>query len=236
MQVKVIADGSSKFERFVRRWGLSLLVDEDVLFDTFGDPNVFIKNIRKFNIEVDKIRHLILSHDDWDHVAGLWRLLSYRNDFLVYVCSGFKQEIKDKIASFHVRCIEVSGWLQIKENVYTTGELSVVSRGRKIYEQSLVVRGDEGLMVICGCAHPGVDAIVKRSKEILGEDICYLLGGFHLKDNAQKTNMHMINELQKAGIRKIVPLHCTGSSACRLLRKMYGTECLKLSEGQSQNI
>ena len=64
MQIRVIATGSSKWERFIHRWGVSFLVGEDILFDTFGDPGVFFSNIRKFNIDTGKIKHIILSHDD----------------------------------------------------------------------------------------------------------------------------------------------------------------------------
>ena len=66
MQVRVIAVGSTKWERFIRRWGVSFLIGEDVLFDTFGDPGVFLGNMRRFNIEPAKIKYIVISHDDWD--------------------------------------------------------------------------------------------------------------------------------------------------------------------------
>ena len=66
MKIKIIAIGSSKWERFIRRWGVSFLIGEDVLFDAFGDPGVLLNNMRKFNVDPTKIKHIVLSHDDWD--------------------------------------------------------------------------------------------------------------------------------------------------------------------------
>ncbi len=85
MRIKIIAVGSSKWERLIYRWGVSFLAGEDVLFDTFGDPGVFLHNIRKFNIDTAKVKHIVLSHDDWDHIAGLWYVLDKRKDISVYI-------------------------------------------------------------------------------------------------------------------------------------------------------
>jgi 7,8-dihydropterin-6-yl-methyl-4-(beta-D-ribofuranosyl)aminobenzene 5'-phosphate synthase len=84
MKIKIIATGSGRFERFIRRWGVSFLLGEDVLFDTFGDPQVFLKNMRKFKVDPGKVKHIILSHDHWDHISGLWYLLPARG-YTVYV-------------------------------------------------------------------------------------------------------------------------------------------------------
>ena len=71
MKIKVIATGASKWERFIRRWGIAFLIGDDMLFDTFGDARVFMNNVRKFKIDLSKIKHIVISHDDWDHVTGL---------------------------------------------------------------------------------------------------------------------------------------------------------------------
>lgn len=231
MKIKVIATGSSKFQRFMRRWGVSFLIGEDVLFDTFGDPGVFMNNLRKFQVNIGKIKHIVLSHDDWDHIAGLWYLLPNRQDITVYICPGFKREIKERIASFGVKIFEAGQLIQVRENIYTTGELYGESSGRKIYEQSIVIKTDTGLTVVCGCAHPGVDSIVRKAKKHFGKDIYSLIGGFHLKDNTDEFNGRIIKELNEAGIRRIMPMHCTGKRAVELIRQSFGEDFAWLKEG-----
>ncbi|MBU1006253.1 MAG: MBL fold metallo-hydrolase, partial [Candidatus Omnitrophica bacterium] len=71
MDIKIIATGSAKRERFIKRWGVSFLIG-DLLFDTFGRPDVLFSNMRKMKIDPADIRHIVISHDHWDHVAGLW--------------------------------------------------------------------------------------------------------------------------------------------------------------------
>jgi 7,8-dihydropterin-6-yl-methyl-4-(beta-D-ribofuranosyl)aminobenzene 5'-phosphate synthase len=231
MQIQVIASGSKKWERFFRRWGVSLLIGEDVLFDTFGDSGVLLNNIRKFNIDAGKIKHIVLSHDDWDHITGLWYLIPNRKDITVYICPGFKREIKDRIASFGVKLIEAGGMTQIKDVIYSTGELYGESEDRKICEQSVVIKINGGLAVICGCAHPGVVNIIRHVKESFHEDIHSLMGGLHLKDNTDEKNRSIIEELRELGVRRIAPMHCTGKLATEAMREVFGRDVIRVKEG-----
>jgi len=231
MQIRVIAVGSTRWQRFIRRWGVSLLIGEDVLFDTFGDPGVLLSNMRKFNINIDKIKHIVLSHDDWDHISGLWYLIKNRKDITVYICPGFKQEIKDRISSFGVKVIEVGVLTRIKDDIYSSGENYGESEGRKIYEQSVVIKTADGLVVICGCAHPGVVNIVRNIKEGLKADVHSLIGGFHLKDNTNGKNRSIIEQLRELGVRRVAPMHCIGKYAEQLMRKAFGDGFIRFKEG-----
>jgi 7,8-dihydropterin-6-yl-methyl-4-(beta-D-ribofuranosyl)aminobenzene 5'-phosphate synthase len=231
MQIKVIAVGSTKWQRFIHRWGVSFLIGEDLLFDTFGDPGVLLRNARRFNVDIAKIKHIVLSHDDWDHISGLWYLLPSRNDIAVYICPGFRQEVKDRIASFGVKIIEAKEAIQIEENIYSTGEFYGESKGEKIYEQSVVIRTTNGLAVICGCAHPGIENIVRQVKELYHKNVHSLIGGFHLKDNNGARNMRIVSELKACGVCKVVPMHCTGKRAEEIMRTVFGTGFVSIKEG-----
>jgi 7,8-dihydropterin-6-yl-methyl-4-(beta-D-ribofuranosyl)aminobenzene 5'-phosphate synthase len=233
MRIKVIATGSNKWERFIRRWGVSFLIGEDMLFDTFGDPHVFLDNMHKFSVDPFKIKHVVLSHDDWDHVSGLWYMLNNRKDITVYICPGFNAQIKERIRSFGARVIEMSGPMLIKDNVYSTGELYGESKGRKIYEQSLVIKTSEGLAVICGCAHPGVEKIISAVKKQFNENIYMLAGGLHLKDSSKEEIAKDLMFLRRSGVRKVAPMHCTGSPAAEAMRVLFRKGFIKIREGDS---
>ena len=231
MQVRVIAVGSTKWERLIRRWGVSFLIGEDMLFDTFGDPGVLFRNMRKFNTDPVKIKHIVLSHDDWDHISGLWYLLSNRKDISIYICQGFKEEIKKRVASFGVKVIEVAETTQIKDDIYSTGELCGESEEEKKYEQSVVIKTADSLAVVCGCAHPGVVNIVWHVKQSFQKDIYSFTGGFHLKDNKDEVNMRIIKELRELGVRRIAPMHCTGKRATEAMREVFGNHFVRVREG-----
>jgi len=207
------------------------LIGDDVLFDTFGDPGVLLRNLRKFNFDTAKIRNIVLSHDDWDHISGLWHLIQNRNDITVYICPNFKQEIKERIASSGVKIIEAKEATQIKENIYSTGQLYGESKGEKCYEQSLAIKTTQGLAVICGCAHPGIVDIVRNVNEAYRENAYMLIGGFHLKDNTKETNKRIVNELKECGVRKVAPVHCTGKQALKIMRRVFGDGFTEIKEG-----
>lgn len=46
-------------------------------------------------------------------------------------------------------------------------------------EHSLVIFTDNGLIILTGCAHPGVVEIVERAKKITKQEVLLVAGGFH---------------------------------------------------------
>ncbi len=233
MQMRIIAVGSSKWDRFIRRRGVSFLIGEDTLFDTFGDPGVFLNNARRMQIDFSRIRHIVLSHDDWDHISGLQYIINRYKKLTVYICPNFKQEVKERVNSFGINILQVSGSLQIKENVYSTGQLYSRSEERDIYEQALVVRSQEGLNVVTGCAHPGIIKIIEHVKNQFNEPVRLIIGGFHLKNNTVKQIQEVISNLKSSGISKVAPTHCTGKIATMLFQEKYGDDFIKVKAGQT---
>jgi 7,8-dihydropterin-6-yl-methyl-4-(beta-D-ribofuranosyl)aminobenzene 5'-phosphate synthase len=223
MQIKIIAVGSTKWEMFICRWGISYLIGQDLLFDTFGDPYVFLRNVERMNIDLSKIKHIVISHDHWDHISGLWYVINRYKDINVYICPNFDIKIKERIKSFGVNVVEVSGLLGIKDNIYSTGEIEGRFRNISISEQALVVNSENGLIVTTGCAHPGILTILKEvKKNFPDKKIFSALGGFHLLDKERKDIELIVSEFKKMGIKKVGPTHCTGKEAEEIFKDQYG--------------
>ena len=51
MEIKVVAEASTKLQRLFVGWGVSFLIDNDLLFDTFSSGEVIKKNFTKLNIK-----------------------------------------------------------------------------------------------------------------------------------------------------------------------------------------
>ena len=60
---------------------------------------------------------------------------------------------------------EVAGAVEIADNAWSTGEA-----GSGVIEQSLALHSDQGLIVITGCAHPGIVPIIEWAKRLLKAD------------------------------------------------------------------
>lgn len=236
MRIQVIASGSTKEERLINRWGLSLLLDDDIIFDTFGDPKIFASNIAAYKISLNKIRHITISHDDWDHINGLLHIINTLKGVNIYICPGFSDDIKKHLKSSDNRIIEVENPQEIRDNVFSTGQLFGLSDGRSIHEHSLVVKTAKGLVIISGCAHPGIQTIISSVKKHFTDDIYLLLGGFHLVNKGEDEIIRIIEFLRNSGVKIVAPMHCTGKFASELLAKEYQNDFISLDEGMSITI
>lgn len=233
MNILLVATGSTPFHRSIKRWGVSFLIDEDVLFDTFGKPSVLLENIRALSINLYKIKHIIISHEDWDHITGLWDILALHQDVTVYLCPQFSKKMKEKVHSYGVKVVEVNNTLRIRKNVFSTGALVGTTNTRAVFEQSLILESPNKLAIITGCAHPGIIPIIKHVKNHFRQSPHSILGGLHLKDNTESDNKIIIEQIKKLGIKKIAPTHCTGRDATSMLKKTFGQNFIALKEKQS---
>jgi len=237
MQIKIIAVGSTKWEMFILRWGISYLIGQDLLFDTFGDPYVFLRNVKKMNIDLSKIKHIVISHDHWDHISGLWYVINKYKDINVYICPNFDIKIKERIRSFGVNVIETRGFLRIKDEIYSTGEIEGKFRNINISEQALVVNSENGLIVVTGCAHPGILKIIEKVKaKFPGERIYLVLGGFHLMESDKRAIEIVAENFKKMGIIKVGPTHCSGNEAQEIFKKIYQDNFVAIKTGQTLEV
>jgi len=233
MRLKIFAEGSTKWQRFIKHWGLSILIDDDILFDTFGKPDYVLKQLKRFDIDIDKIKHIVISHDDWDHISGLWKILERNNDVAVYICPHFSPDIKSKIKRYGARFVEVDKLTEIRSNVYLSGELKGGSRGGvALPEQYLAIKTPKGIVIITGCAHPGIVEIAQHAKAVFNSNIRLLVGGFHLKDHTIEEAHDIVLKLKALGVSQVIPFHCTGRIAQELFIKEFKRDCTIPSEGQ----
>ena len=233
MRLKILAEGSTKWQRFIKHWGLSILIDNDILFDTFGRSDYVLKQLKRFKVDVSKIKHIVISHDDWDHVTGLWKILERNRNVTVYICPHFRPDIKAKIRLYGARIVEVEGVVNLRDNIYLSGELTGKHRDSNIPEQYLAIKTTKGIVVITGCAHPGIIEITQHAKSAFNSNIRLLLGGFHLKDHVAKEAHDVVLKLKVLGVSQVIPFHCTGRVAQELFCKEFKRDCSIPSEGQT---
>jgi len=90
-------------------------------------------------------------------------------------------------------------------------------------ELSLALKTEKGVVLIIGCSHSTVEAIIRATKQYLGSDIELVEGGFHLfpYDAAYISKIaHLMKD--DLGVRRVAPGHCTGNLAFKIFRDLYG--------------
>jgi len=188
MKITIVYDNEVKKEGLRAGWGFSALVEDvevsPVLFDTGSDGPALLHNMKELNIDPQNISTIVISHGHGDHTGGLSEILKTNKIAELYLPSSFRGAFPGRKVTMVKRPV------QIRENVFSTGELEGI-------EQSLALKTDEGLFVLTGCAHPGMESILAAAAEF-GE-LYGIAGGFHgFRD------FNVFN-----GLSLICPCHCT---------------------------
>jgi len=205
-------------------WGFSCLVEgleEKILFDTGGDGQILLSNMEKLEIDPESVDHVVLSHIHGDHVGGLMGFLSENPDVTVYAPESFPSSFLNRIRTHSKSLVTVNGFGRLFENAYSTGEM-----GRGIKEQALVLNVTPGLIVISGCAHPGIHNMVEKARERLDRDVRLAMGGFHMTGMPEEEATEVIRSLKAMEVMEVAPSHCTGSAATALFEKAWGKNCI----------
>ncbi|MGM0509807.1 MAG: MBL fold metallo-hydrolase [Thermoplasmatota archaeon] len=177
---------------FKADWGVSIHIkkdDKDILFDVGHYEDILSHNMSIAGIEIDDIDIIVISHRHWDHIGGL--SMFEDNNVSVYVPKSLVKRIKKEF-DLSGDIIPVESSVKICDGVYSTGQL-----GRAVKEQSLIVEGKDGLYILTGCGHPGINNIIKKTSK--RGDVKGIIGGYH--------GFSDIDSL--ADIALLVPCHCT---------------------------
>lgn len=197
-------------------WGFSCLIEgleKTVLFDTGGNGDILLSNMRQLGLDAEAVDVVALSHIHGDHTGGVGAFLARNPDVTVYMPESFPTSFQQDVIHLGAAVDTVSGPRQLLDSVHSTGEM-----GWSVKEQALIVDTPRGLIVITGCAHPNVADMAERAHQYLGKKIYLLMGGFHLGGRTDAEIRTIIKRLKAVGVEKVAPSHCTGDNAIRMFR------------------
>jgi 7,8-dihydropterin-6-yl-methyl-4-(beta-D-ribofuranosyl)aminobenzene 5'-phosphate synthase len=250
LTVTVVYDNNPYKQELETDWGFAAAItgtEKTILFDT-GGGRLLLDNMQKLAIKPDSVDVVVLSHIHGDHTGGLGSFLEKNSNVTVYMPVSFPKKFKDNARNSGAKIIEVNPVrskasisngvnesLQICENVCSTSQL-----GKLIKEQSLIIRTDKGLVVITGCAHPGIVNIVNTAKTLMRvpasrgpkDDILLVMGGFHLEWATKGRIEKIISAFKQLGVRYVGPCHCSGHKARSLFEKHFGGNYINIGAGK----
>ena len=230
LTIKVVYDNNPCMQELGTAWGFSAFItgtEKTILFDTGGDGSLLLSNMKKLAVEPNSIEVAVLSHIHGDHTGGLGSILQKNHKTEVFLPESFPKKFKENVQKHEAKIIEVKQPLKICENVYSTGQL-----GRMIKEQSLTIRTKAGLVVITGCAHPGIVKMVDAAKDLTKDDILLVMGGFHLEWATKGKIEKIISAFKQYGVRYVGSCHCTGEKARSLFEKHFGKNYINIGVGK----
>lgn len=226
----ILYDNYKYEEGYKNSWGFSCLIEgagPTILFDTGSKDGYLMHNFKAAGKDPRKVDMIILSHNHWDHTGGLTEFLESKTGIDVFMPRSFPAEFQKGIHSQGAHPVLVSQARKITDNVWTTGEMGI-----EIVEQSLVIQTPGGLVVITGCAHPGIEDIVEKAVEIKGEKILLVMGGFHLLQTDIDAVKHIAREFKDMVIQYVAPTHCSGDGTIKVFHDIFGEQYLTGGTGR----
>ena len=227
VRITIIYDNRTARDDLYPGWGFSALVEKDgtrLLFDAGGDKILLEHNAVALGIDLDKTDYLFLSHEHCDHIGAVSSAL-HKGLTVVYPAS-FSSGFKKRIAGLNG--IPVEGPIEFQPGLRSTGEL-----GDGVKEQSLIVAGKDGPVLITGCAHPGIVEIARVATGLSGRPLSLVLGGFHLGSKTDSEVEGIGASLRRLGVKRVAPCHCTGERAMRILKDSFGLRYIEAKSGTS---
>jgi 7,8-dihydropterin-6-yl-methyl-4-(beta-D-ribofuranosyl)aminobenzene 5'-phosphate synthase len=143
----------------------------------------------------------------------------------------------ETLGSFKI--VEVTTPTEVVKGGYYTGRIERVTNYEKVPASFYVKRGDKlerdlfmgeqalfflvkgkGLVVLAGCAHPGIVNTVKHTQKITGaEKVHAVIGGFHLVASDHETVQKTVADIKALAPDYVVPTHCTGFEAITVFQR-----------------
>jgi 7,8-dihydropterin-6-yl-methyl-4-(beta-D-ribofuranosyl)aminobenzene 5'-phosphate synthase len=234
-----------------------------ILFDTGDNRDIFAANVKAKNVDLTKLDFVVLSHRHGDHMAGLAHVLSVNPTVKIYapkesfgifgssLPSSFYRKaeaLPPDMRYFDGKPPEVmtfgTAWqganfdlidktTEIAPGITLIALVSQAPGTLELKELSLAINTPDGLVLVVGCSHPGIDKIVEAAATI-NPKIQLIAGGFHLVVASDEAISRIVATLKDTfKVENIAPGHCTGEPTFAALKQAFGDRYIYAGVGTS---
>jgi 7,8-dihydropterin-6-yl-methyl-4-(beta-D-ribofuranosyl)aminobenzene 5'-phosphate synthase len=236
-----------------------------ILFDTGNNAKIFEHNVKELGVGLTRLDAVIISHRHGDHTSGLNYLLQVNPTVKIFApvegaffkgktpvaflkrepglppsMSYYSGQQPDSFvsgspwqdANFEI----VSDTTEIFPGFFVLTTKSDKPGTREMNELSLAIRTPEGLAVVVGCSHPGVEKVLENASKI-DPNLYTVTGGFHLvmtpPEEVQRVSAILSETLK---IKRVAPGHCTSELGFKVLMERFKDRFDQAGLGQTINL
>jgi 7,8-dihydropterin-6-yl-methyl-4-(beta-D-ribofuranosyl)aminobenzene 5'-phosphate synthase len=234
-----------------------------ILFDTGDNADIFAANVKAKGVDLTNLDFVVLSHRHSDHVSGLSYVLKVNPTVKIYAPKeGFGVFGSSLPSSFYRKDDSLpaemryydgkppetmkfgAAWAnahfelidqttEIAPGITLIALISDTPGTKELKELNLAVNTPDGLVLVVGCSHPGIERIVEAATAI-NPKIHLIVGGFHLVAASDELIAKLVTALnEKYKVEYIAPGHCTGEPTFAALKKAFGSRYLYAGLGTS---
>ena len=223
-----------------------------ILFDTGNNADILERNAKANNVDLSKLDFVVMSHRHGDHMGGMTYLLRVNPKVKIYAPKeGFGVYGGSLPSSFYRKDPSLppeqryyngsppdvmrfgSAWpdanfelvdknTEIAHDIHLIALVSDKPGTLELVELSLAINTPEGMAIVVGCSHPGIDKIVAAAAAI-NPRIHVIAGGFHLVVTSDADIEKIVTTLRNNyKVEYVAPGHCTGEPAFTALKTAFG--------------
>lgn len=227
-----------------------------ILFDTGNNPDILEQNARAKGVDLSRLDFVVMSHRHGDHMGGLAYVLKVNPHVKIYAPKeGFGVYGADLPGTFFRKETSLpadqryfagnppdilrfgSAWpganfqlidrnTEIAPNIHLITAVSDKPGTVELRELSLALNTAEGVVLVVGCSHPGIDKIFQAASAI-NPHTRLIAGGFHLVVASDQDIETMVSALHDTlRVEYVAPGHCTGEPAFAAFKRAFGDHYL----------
>lgn len=223
-----------------------------ILFDTGNNARIFEHNVKTLGVDLQNLDFVVISHRHADHTSGISYLLTVNPKVPIYVpdepwglfARGVKNDFYRKDTSLPAEMryygghppeileagtpwpggnfVPVNQKTEVAPGAFILSGVSTTPGTMELKELSLAIKSPEGVILIVGCSHPGVEHIVEEATAI-DPRINVLIGGLHQiqkPDPEVERIASLLHDRYK--LERVAPGHCTGEPEFAALKREFG--------------
>ena len=218
---------SNDFAYNVKTLGVDLTtLDFVVLTHRHGDHTGGLNHVLSVNPGVKIYTPVEVAAFDTPVPPALSKLIRRKIDSLPEDLHYYGGKVPDRIAAGTpwpgANFVQIRTPTEVLPGFFLFSTLSDVPGTKEMNEISMAIRTPQGLVLVVGCSHPGIEKIVEAASKIGGR-IYTVFGGFHLVDVSDEQVSRLTTSfLDKWKIERIAAGHCTGEFAFSEFDRLYG--------------
>jgi 7,8-dihydropterin-6-yl-methyl-4-(beta-D-ribofuranosyl)aminobenzene 5'-phosphate synthase len=219
LTLHIVYDNNAHASGLTADWGFGCVIEgleQTILFDAGAKGQILLNNMAAMGIDPKAIDIVVISHNHGDHRGGLAALLRENPDVTVYLPPNVSRQMIKRYEAQGATVAYSSGTVRLCEGAHTTGAL-----GSAIAEQGLVIETPRGPVILTGCAHPGIVAMVQQAATVVPGEPLLVMGGFHLSQTSTARIEGIMADLEASGVRHVAPTHCSGDRARGLFEQTW---------------
>lgn len=234
---------------------------ERILFDTGNDARIFEQNVRALRIDLKKLDAVVISHRHGDHIAGLSYVIKLNPNVPIYapreafgIFGGdsppklYKSVAELPQTARYFNGVADRTWktgaawpagnfklvdepVEVAPGVTVISTVSQMPGTLELRELSLKIETPQGLILVVGCSHPGIEKILTAAGAP-AKHLHALFGGLHLVKTPDDEIQRLAGRLREQwALDTIAPGHCTSEPAFAALKQQFGDRYLDAGLG-----